>query len=340
MVFIRWTLEKLTDFLKENNIIMLENTFTTVNSRATFRSIKCNHEYSKLIKNVIANPICPICAALKRDARLSEMSRKNGSPRKLNTKIFKEKVAELYDDEYTVLGEYINSKTGILIRHNICGYEWEVLPCHFTGKAKSKCPKCQIKTRAAKHSKAMKGNIPHNKRTHEQYINELQKIYGNEYTLLDKYINEKTKIRFMHNPCGKIFTASPEKILNMITTCPYCNTNISNGAAYVRTILEHLNLPYGLEFTFEDLKSDKGKYLRFDFNIIVNNKLALIEVDGLQHEKAVDFYGGDEYFNEIQKNDKRKNEYCLNNNIPLLRIKYKDITDAKKIITNFINNIL
>ena len=77
----------------------------------------------------------------------------------------------------------------------------------------------------------------------------------------------------MHNPCGKIFTASPEKILNMITTCPYCNTNISNGAAYVRTILEHLNLPYGLEFTFEDLKSDKGKYLRFDFNIIINQHL-------------------------------------------------------------------
>ena len=39
--------------------------------------------------------------------------KKNGSPRKLNTKIFKEKVAELYDDEYTVLGEYINSKTTI-----------------------------------------------------------------------------------------------------------------------------------------------------------------------------------------------------------------------------------
>ena len=197
----------------------------------------------------------------------------------------------------------------------------------------------------------MKGNIPHNKRTHEQYINELQKIYGNEYTLLDKYINEKTKIRFMHNPCGKIFTASPEKmellsvikalekILNMITTCPYCNTNISNGAAYVRTILEHLNLPYGLEFTSEDLKSDKGKYLRFDFNIIVNNKLALIEVDGLQHEKAVDFYGGDEYFNEIQKNDKRKNEYCKEHNIPLLRIPYWEYDNVDKLLNEFVINI-
>ena len=336
----KWTFETINIFLKDKNIELLTKDFKNVNDKAQFKDNNCGHIYNRKINKVISNQTCPLCAIEKNKKRLGEYSKKNGSPRKLNTKIFKEKVAELYDDEYTVLGEYINSKTGILIKHNICGYEWEVLPCHFTGKAKSQCPKCQIKTRAAKHSKAMKGNIPHNKRTHEQYINELQKIYGNEYTLLDKYINEKTKIRFMHNPCGKIFTASPEKILNMITTCPYCNTNISNGAAYVRTILEHLNLPYGLEFTFEDLKSDKGKYLRFDFNIIVNNKLALIEVDGLQHEKAVDFYGGDEYFNEIQKNDKRKNEYCLNNNIPLLRIKYKDITDAKKIITNFINYIL
>ena len=73
-----------------------------------------------------------------------------------------------------------------------------------------------------------------------------------------------------------------------------------------------------------------------------NKDINIYHFDVYRLEDVDEFYaiGGDEYFNEIQKNDKRKNEYCLNNNIPLLRIKYKDITDAKKIITNFINNIL
>lgn len=60
--------------------------------------------------------------------------------------------------------------------------------------------------------------------------------------------------------------------------------------------------------------------LPFDFGIIVDGKELLIEVDGEQHEKAVKFFGGYEKLKTVKRYDEIKNQYCLDNNIPLLRI--------------------
>lgn len=43
---------------------------------------------------------------------------------------FINEMKEKYGNEYTVLGEYQNNKTSILIRHNLCGTEWYVKPAN------------------------------------------------------------------------------------------------------------------------------------------------------------------------------------------------------------------
>lgn len=48
----------------------------------------------------------------------------------------------------------------------------------------------------------------------------------------------------------------------------------------------------------------------------------LIEFDGKQHEKAYDYFGGDEKF---QNNDNLKNAYALEHHIPLVRTPRKII---------------
>lgn len=50
-----------------------------------------------------------------------------------------------------------------------------------------------------------------------------------------------------------------------------------------------------------------------------------IEFDGIQHFRPVAFFGGQKSFNHIQENDLIKTEYCLINNIKLIRIGYNDI---------------
>lgn len=57
-----------------------------------------------------------------------------------NTGTFKEKLSFIYGDEYTVIGEYINSGTPILIRHNDCGYEWNIAPRDILRR--NSCPHC------------------------------------------------------------------------------------------------------------------------------------------------------------------------------------------------------
>ena len=69
----------------------------------------------------------------------------------------------------------------------------------------------------------------------------------------------------------------------------------------------------------------------FTYQIII-----CIEFDGIQHYKPVERFGGIKGFNEIVKNDNIKNNYCLLNNIKLIRISYKD----KKLINYIIQKEL
>ena len=48
-----------------------------------------------------------------------------------STKEFKEEVYDLVGDEYEVIGEYVNSQEKIMMRHNVCGCEYPVLPSMF-----------------------------------------------------------------------------------------------------------------------------------------------------------------------------------------------------------------
>lgn len=92
----------------------------------------------------------------------------------------------------------------------------------------------------------------------------------------------------------------------------------------IKTLLEKNNISFLTEYTFSDLRSEKGKMLRFDFAIFKKDGSLshLIEYDGEQHYRQVSSWGGKEELLQIQKRDKMKNEYCLLNNIPLIRIPY------------------
>jgi hypothetical protein len=52
-----------------------------------------------------------------------------------------------------------------------------------------------------------------------------------------------------------------------------------------------------------------------------------IEYDGVQHFKPHIFFGGENGFKTLKNNDIIKENYCINNNIKLLRIKYNENVD-------------
>lgn len=124
--------------------------------------------------------------------------------------------------------------------------------------------------------------------------------------------------------CGKTFLARGDSLQLLHTTSCGCRKN-SFGEIEIEKILQENNILYKKEFIFSDLKSDKHKYLRFDFAILNehNEVIRLIEFDGEQHRKEVTgIWGENDSLEERQYRDQLKNEYAKQHKIPLVRIPY------------------
>ena len=105
----------------------------------------------------------------------------------------------------------------------------------------------------------------------------------------------------------------------------------------VEEILRQNNISFKREVSFSDLNGCGNTPLRFDFVIYKNNKIfCIIETDGEQHFKFIKHFHKTIFgFKKSLEWDRKKNKYCLVNNIPLLRIPYWDYDSLtfKKIFT-------
>lgn len=117
--------------------------------------------------------------------------------------------------------------------------------------------------------------------------------------------------------------------------CSVCLNHISSGALLIKNFLDENKINYIQEYTFDDLKGLKNGKLRFDFAIFKNKQLiTLIEFDGKQHFEPIKYFGSEEEFKTRKIHDERKNEYCKEHHIKLIRIpyNYKNINDYLKLI--------
>ena len=109
----------------------------------------------------------------------------------------------------------------------------------------------------------------------------------------------------------------PAEILNGHTKSCGCITE-SSGEYFVRKYLTEHDISFIAQYAFEDCKNINP--LHFDFAILNNNQSlnALVEYDGKQHYEPIDWFGGEEQFQQQVLRDKIKDEYCKKNNIPLI----------------------
>lgn len=97
----------------------------------------------------------------------------------------------------------------------------------------------------------------------------------------------------------------------------------------------------GIEFKtqYRNSKCRNKLPLPFDFKVITSNQVIMIEYDGEQHFIPINFSGkGHEKSKEnlivTQKNDNIKNQYCIDDNIPLIRIPYWEKDNIECILGN------
>ena len=130
--------------------------------------------------------------------------------RKKTTDEFKQEVFDLVGDEYSVVGEYINSRIKIIFKHNVCGKTFEMIPTGFLS-AGYRCRYCAYK------------KIGESKRkTTDEFKQEVFDLVGDEYSVVGEYINASTPIEIKHNVCNNINLQRPQNFLNG-HRCNYCN---------------------------------------------------------------------------------------------------------------------
>lgn len=102
----------------------------------------------------------------------------------------------------------------------------------------------------------------------------------------------------------------------------------SSGELKIKNILENEGIFFKEQYRIKDKNNNT---MIFDFSIMDKDKIiALIEYDGMQHYKSVEYFGGESMFKIQQTRDKRKNIWCKENNIPLIRIPYYDYNKLNK----------
>jgi len=254
-------------------------------------NIICNNHgvFNQIAHNHICGQGCPSCANVN----------------KLTTETFIIKSKVIHGDIYDYsLVEYKNNKTKVKIickKHGI----FEVRPDNHINN-KSKCPKCY----GLNKSKS-------------EIIDIFEKIHGKKYDY--SLIDYKTSNSKMLIGCKKhgIFLQSFKSHGIRKCGCPICKE--SYGEKEIRKLLEFNDIKYIIEFKFNDCRDINP--LPFDFYLPDYN--TCIEFDGRQHFESIEHFGGIKGFQLIQNHDIIKTNYCKNNNIKLLRIKYNENINNK-----------
>ena len=282
-----------------NEYDLLSKKYINCKTKIKVKHNKCGNEYEVTPDMILGKKKrrCPFCSG-----KLLK-----------NTDIFKKEVYDLVGKEYTVLGEYKNADTKILMKHNKCGNEYEVTPNNFLNQ-KRRCPFCS-------------GN---KKKTTDIFKKEVYDLVGKEYTVLGEYKNADTKILMKHNKCGNEYEVTPNKFLQD-RRCPKCR--FSRGEEIIRNYLKKNNISFQEQFSFPDCKYKR--VLRFDFKLDINNKIILLEYDG-------EFHFNNKYskknLEEQKIRDNIKNEYCKNKNIPLIRFTNLNKDELLKKLDNVFND--
>jgi len=287
----------------------------TYKNSASRISCKCeidDYEWSPLAYTLLDGEGCPKCAIYKnRKMKSSE-----------------EFVKELFNinPNIEIIESLFGTHNKIKVRCLIDGYEWNAIPANLLRG--SGCPRCKNVERY----------------TTPVFKDKLFRIHP-DIKILGEYVDHYTKIKIQCLNDGYIWFSSPH-VLFMGSGCPCCCS--SKGEKYTSNFLLKNNIEYKSQYYFNDLLSNFGVPLRFDFAIFNKNNLyCLIEIDGIGHRKPVKFNGMSEQdsinkYELIKYHDFLKNEYCKSNNIQLIRIYYdgKNFKNVQQILESELSPLL
>jgi len=296
--------KKPEEFLKEfnalyNGTLILDSTYIRRSEKVKVRCAQCGFSWEVLPGNLMCGRKCPMC----NPSSHALLNARHSSFQHKTTEQFSKEVTEITKGSISLVGKYEGSGTKTSFHCNIHNTYFSMTPTSFL-RVNYRCPKCKYE-----HSSLTQ------RKSDYDFRKELDVEHNGEIVALDQYRGTHTKIRFRCQVCGCIFKTEPNAILRL-SGCPSCAE--PKGESAIESFLKAYNISYIRQKSFDRVKSKK--LLRYDFYVPSLN--LLIEYDGAQHYRAVEFFGGKKALYSQKKRDAIKDKYAIDSGIHLVRITY------------------
>jgi len=238
---------------------------------------------------------------------------------RLTTKDFVSKAKLIHGDKYDYSRvQYQNDHAPITI---VCPKHGEFIQRpHNHLHDRCGCPSC--------------GNVKH--LTTKDFVSKAKLIHGDKYDYsCVQYRNTQTKITIVCPKHGE-FIQIPTKHLQG-NGCPQCNE--SKGERQIRLWLEQNHIEHEYQKRFDGCRYK----LPLPFDFWLPQQKMCIEYDGIQHfeEGIGNFFQGQYTFTRkmwksLSERDDIKSQWCLENNIKLLRIAYNQQNQITQLLKRFV----
>ncbi|MFB3167452.1 hypothetical protein P5G62_010060 [Neobacillus sp. 179-C4.2 HS] len=126
-------------------------------------------------------------------------------PNKKTHEEFLAEVFALVGNEYTIIGQYVNSGTELEIKHNICNKIYPVIPKRFL-KGNHRCLDCRDRIK------------------HENFVAKVFDLVGEEYSVMSEFKGAREYVIMKHNKCNEEYPVTPDNFIRG-KRCGYCSGN-------------------------------------------------------------------------------------------------------------------
>lgn len=184
----------------------------------------------------------------------------------------------------------------------------------------------------------MAGYCPENivlssRKSLRRFINESNLVHDFKFNY-DNVVYEKNNIKvIIVCPIHGKFLQTPNSHLSG-HGCPNCNESM--GEKEIFKFLKNYKLNVSRQHKFSECRNVFE--LPFDFYIPILR--TCIEFDGPQHYYPIEYFGGLDAFTKLKINDEIKNQYCEDNYINLIRIRYDEIESIWDILWSHLGSAI
>ncbi len=267
--------------------------YINTRTKVTIYCKNCEESFSQL-------PACHI-----RGHGCNKCGIKSGSIKnKLNLEEFVKNAKKVHGDKYNYdLVDYVGSRTKVIIFCVSCNKTFSQRPVHHLRG--SGCMECGAKL-----------SIDKRKDNNHIFIEKAKIVHGDRYNYdLVNYVRTDSKITIFCISCNKSFEQTPNHHIRG-KGCPY---HVNKTEMKLYDWLTEQKYEVKKEHRFKETKKS-----RFDFYLPNHN--LVIELDGKQHFEQVRNWNSPE---ETQAKDKLKMDYCIKNNISMIRLLQEDVFNDK-----------